>query len=61
MRPYHVLKKNGQWHLYVGNDSLPVFVHPSRSAVLNHARGRARKDGSRVIVHRPLDEDGSPS
>ena len=52
-RYYHVMFKNGAWHLYLGDGEHPLLVHRSKMAVLNAARTRARLYQMKVIVHRP--------
>lgn len=53
IRYYHVMHKNGKWHLYFGNSTKPVLVDPCRSVVVKAARSLARQSGMKVIIHRP--------
>lgn len=57
MRPFHVMKKDGQWHVYAGNDVSPLCTLASRASAINQARTRSRRMGGRVIVHRCDDDD----
>ena len=56
IRYYHVMHKNGEWHLYLGNSDTPILVDPSRSAVLKAARSLARQSGMKVVIHKPQPE-----
>ena len=60
-RYYHVIFRDGAWHLYLGDGEFPLAVDPDKDVVLKAARARARQYGTKVIVHRaPHEEERRP-
>jgi hypothetical protein len=51
-RYYHIIKKQGQWHLYAGNAVSPLMADEERTTVVKAARSLARHNGGRVVVHK---------
>jgi hypothetical protein len=49
---YHVIKKQGKWHLYAGNAINELVSDVVQANVLRAARALARHGGGRVIVHK---------
>ena len=58
-RYYHVMKKQGQWHLYAGNALSALMVDVHRANIIKAARTLARHNRARVILHRD-DSEASP-
>lgn len=56
---YHVIKKQGVWHLYAGNSLSALASDPTQKAVVRAARALARHDGGRVVVHKDHSADES--
>ena len=60
-RYYHVIFRDGAWHLYLGDGGYPLLVDQDKAAVLRAARSRARMYRMKVIVHRaPHEEERGP-
>ena len=55
-RYYHVMKKEGQWHLYAGNAFSALMVDMHRANIVKAARTLARHNGAKVILHRDASE-----
>ena len=55
-RYYHVMRKEGQWHLYAGNAISALMVDMHRANILKAARTLARHNGAKVILHRDHSE-----
>ena len=51
-RYYHVIMKQGLWHLYAGNAITSLMAERDQAMVLRAARALARHDGARVVVHK---------
>jgi hypothetical protein len=51
-RYYHVIKKQGQWHLYAGNAATALMANAEQTSVVKAARALARHNGARVVVHK---------
>jgi hypothetical protein len=59
-RYYHVMKKQGQWHLYAGNAISALMVDVHRANIVKAARTLARHNGAKVILHRD-ETDAAPT
>ncbi len=51
-RYYHVIKKQGKWHLYAGNAITSLMAESDQAVVTRAARALARHDGAKVVVHK---------
>lgn len=49
---YHIIKKQGAWHLYAGNAISALSSDVEQANVVRAARALARHDGARVVVHK---------
>ena len=49
---YHVIKKQGRWHLYAGNALTALLDDVEQSIVVKAARSLARHNRARVVVHK---------
>jgi hypothetical protein len=49
---YHVIHKNGAWHLYAGNAPSALATDVQRSQVIKVARSLARQDGAKIVIHK---------
>jgi hypothetical protein len=49
---YHVMKKNGAWHLYAGNSPAALVSNSERARVISAARSLARQNGARIVLHK---------
>jgi len=49
---YHVIKKQGTWHLYAGNAISELVSDAVQANVVRAARALARHGGGRVVVHK---------
>ena len=59
---YHVMKKDGAWHLYAGNSAAAIVTDEQQSRVMKTARSLARQHGGRIILHKePADTAYAPS
>jgi len=56
-RYYHVIKKQGQWHLYAGNAITSLMAETDQARVTRAARSLARHDGAKVVVHKDAAQD----
>ncbi len=56
-RYYHVIKKQGQWHLYAGNAITSLMAESDQARVTRAARTLARHDGAKVVVHKDAAQD----
>ena len=52
IRYYHVLNRDGRWHLYFGNSFSPLLVDSDRRKVLDAARKLARQSGMKIVIHK---------
>ena len=59
-RYYHVIKKQGQWHLYAGNAITSLMADSDQVTVTRAARALARHDGAKVVVHKDSARDVVP-
>ena len=60
-RYYHVIFRDGDWHLYLGDGDYPLLVNPDKEVILKAARARGRMYHMKVIVHRaPHEEERRP-
>jgi len=55
-RYYHVMKKQGEWHLYAGNAESALMVDLHRANIIKAARNLARQNRARVVLHRDESE-----
>jgi hypothetical protein len=51
-RYYHVMKKQGQWHLYAGNAVSALMADVHQANIMRAARTLARQNSAKVILHR---------
>jgi hypothetical protein len=51
---YHVMKKNGAWHLYAGNSPAALVSDGERARVISAARSLARQSGARIVLHKSV-------
>lgn len=58
-RYYHVIKKQGQWHLYAGNAITSLMADSDQARVTRAARTLARHDGAKVVVHKDMAQDAA--
>lgn len=49
---YHVIKKQGVWHLYAGNAITELVSDAVQANVVRAARALVRHGGGRVVVHK---------
>jgi len=49
---YHVIKKQGVWHLYAGNAIDELVSDAVQANVVRAARALVRHGGGRVVVHK---------
>ena len=49
---YHVMKKNGAWHLYAGNSPAALVTDSEQARVIRAARSLARQNGARIVFHK---------
>jgi hypothetical protein len=49
---YHVMHKDGEWHLYFGNSIAPILVDHDRRRILEAARKLARQNGMKIVIHK---------
>jgi len=49
---YHVMKKNGAWHLYAGNSAAALVTDSEQARVVKAARSLARQSGARIVFHK---------
>ena len=56
-RYYHVIKKQGKWHLYAGNAITSLMAESDQAVVTRAARALARHDGAKVVVHKDSARD----
>lgn len=54
---YHVMQKDGEWRLYLGNSPAPVLAHADRRKVLDAARKLARQNGMKIVIHKATEPD----
>jgi hypothetical protein len=54
---YHVMHKDGEWRLYLGNSPAPVLAHAERRKVLDAARKLARQNGMKIVIHKATEPD----
>lgn len=60
IRYYHVMNKDGEWHLYFGNSTTPILSDANRSTVVKAARALARQSGMKVIIHKAAEQESKP-
>ena len=51
-RYYHVMKKDGVWHLYAGNAASALVTDVQQARVIKAARSLARQNGGRIVLHK---------
>lgn len=51
MRHYHVIPRNGRWHLYEGDATSSLAEGSSKADIIRAARAHVRLRGGRVVVH----------
>lgn len=66
MTYYHVIKKAGAWHLYVGNAAAALLVRDEQASIVKAARALARQSNAKVVLHKeasgaPADDGGQSS
>jgi hypothetical protein len=49
---YHVMKKDGAWHLYAGNSPAALVSDSEQARVIRAARSLARQNGARIVLHK---------
>lgn len=54
---YHVIKKQGVWHLYAGNSINELVSDAVQANVVRAARSLVRHGGGRVVVHKDHSDD----
>jgi hypothetical protein len=52
IRYYHVVNRDGRWHLYFGNSFSPLLVDSDRRRVIDAARKLARQSGMKIVIHK---------
>ena len=55
IRYYHVVNRDGRWHLYFGNSFSPLLVDADRRRVIEAARKLARQSGMKIVIHKSPD------
>lgn len=60
IRYYHVMNKDGEWHLYFGNSTTPIVSNANRATVVRAARALARQSGMKVIIHKAAEQASKP-
>lgn len=52
MNYYHVMNKEGVWHVYRDHSGRPMTSGATKAEVMKRARVLARQTGGKVIVHK---------
>ena len=52
IRYYHVVNRDGRWHLYFGNSFSPLLTNDDRRKVIDAARKLARQNGMKIVIHK---------